>query len=123
MEEKMKTFEEILEEFKKNESVEDVLPVMDNLSLQKILIAWSKISISRLPIKKAAPSIPNELWRWLWDQIEFKQDEITEITGIKFDLSKLLKILIGNRIIYPDGSISSFASKILKSILKTKLKI
>lgn len=119
----MKTFEEILEEFKKNESVEDVLPVMDNLSLQKILIAWSKISISRLPIKKAAPSIPNELWRWLWDQIEFKQDEITEITGIKFDLSKLLKILIGNRIIYPDGSISSFASKILKSILKTKLKI
>lgn len=119
----MKTFIEILQEFKENESVEDVLPVMDDLSLQKILIAWPKISISHISTKKTAPSTKNELWHWLWEQIEFEQDEITEITGIKYDLPKMFKILIGNRIIYPDGSISLNASKILKNILRRKLKI
>lgn len=123
------TFEQAIEKFKELESPEDVLPLLGKEAkheqLRQLLVAWQKISIKR--VKKTeyrgSDSDMVELWKWMWEQVYYDREELKQISMIQGDIDNLMKVLVGNRIIYPDGTISTFARKVLQQMIKMQLRL
>jgi len=111
-------FTEKLAWFKQNERPEVVLAVADNPELIKIVIAWTSLDVKRVDkLTKLASETESELWEWLWENARFSRTELKEKIGIPFSVIALenkLRPLIGNRIIYPDGTVNSFVQRYLR---------
>ena len=64
----------------------------------------------------------NEAWAWLWGNTSFSLAELKERTGISLPESGLenkMKPLIGNRVIYPNGTVNSYVQRYLhEQVLK-----
>ncbi len=111
-------FTEKLAWFKQNEKPETVLVIADNHELIKIIVTWSNLEV------KPADNLPNltgnsenEVWEWLWKNSRFSLTELKAKTGISYSESVLeqkMKPLIGNRILYPDGTVNSFVQRYLR---------
>lgn len=59
----------------------------------------------------------NEVWEWLWQNARYSTTELIEKIGVPFStpgLENKMKPLIGNRILYPDGTINSFVQRYLR---------
>jgi hypothetical protein len=111
-------FTEKLAYFKQNEKPEVVLLVADNPELTKIIIAWTNINIKRSD-KLTQPNgdSERESWEWLWQNTKFSLAELKEKADISvadYVLENKVKPLIGNRVIYPDGTVNSYAQRYLK---------
>ena len=111
-------FIEKLHWFKQNEKPEAVLVIADNLELIKIIIGWTNLDLrhtdSILELNNASE---NEIWEGLWKNTKINLTELKEKTGVPYSESVLenkLKPLIGNRILYPDGTINSFVRRYLR---------
>ena len=111
-------FIEKLHWFKQNEKPEAVLVIADNLELIKIIIGWTNLDLrhtdSILELNNASE---NEIWEGLWKNTKINLTELKEKTGVPYSESVLenkLKPLIGNRILYPDGTINSFVQRYLR---------
>jgi len=122
-------FEEAIQYFKEKETPEDALLLIPQekgdqrtRELQAIVIAWPKIRIEREKKTAAPKGADQDLWDWLWDQISYEESEITRAARISSP-GRPLEVLILNRLIYPDGTVSQYASKALRSIIKTQLGI
>ena len=111
-------FAEKLVYFKQNEKPEVVLLVADNPEFIKILVVWPILDVkweendSRLP-----GDSEREVWDWLWKNTRFSLAELKEKADIPLAdwvLEKKMKPLIGNRVIYPDGTINSYVQRYLK---------
>ena len=104
--------------FKQNEKPEAVLVVADNLDLIKIAIAWTNLDIKRADeLTSLHSESESEIWEWLWKNAKFSIAELKEKVGISFSelaLENKLKPLIGNRVIYPDGTVNSFVQRYLR---------
>lgn len=104
--------------FKQNERPEAVLVVADNPELMKIVIAWTSLDVKRTKkLTKLKGESESEMWEWLWANTEFSLSEFKEKIGISFSelaLENKIKPLIGNHIIYPDGTVNSFVQRYLR---------
>jgi hypothetical protein len=111
-------FSEKLTHFKQNERPEVVLLVADNPDLTKIIIAWVNIDVKRGDVfSQMTSDSEKEIWEWLWKNTVFSLTELKEKADIPvadYVLEKKMKPLIGNRIIYPDGTINSYVQRYLK---------
>ena len=105
-------FAEKLAWFKQNEKPEVVLLLADNPDLVKIVVAWTSLDVKRADkLTGLRSESESEAWEWLWGNTRYSRSELKEKIGISFSESSLenkLKPLIGNRIIYPDGTVNSF---------------
>lgn len=119
------TFEESLAQFKAKEQPEDVLPLVGKeevpARLRKLALAWGKIGIER--VEAQANPEPGELglWGWIWAQAVWDEDDLKRIAGVRGDITDAMNILRGNRIIYPDGTITIYATQVLRQIMKSQL--
>ncbi len=104
--------------FKQNEKPEAVLVVANNPDLIKIVVAWTSLDVRRADKLTRLPGESEiEIWEWLWQNTEFSLSELKEKIGISFSelaLENKMKPLIGNRIIYPDGTVNSFVQRYLR---------
>jgi hypothetical protein len=92
--------------------------------LRRFIVAWPKIKITVMPSTKGIPEDESERWEWLWKQIKYDVDGLATISGISKSLIEInLQTLKGNRVIYPDGTVSSFATKILRQMMKSSLNL
>ena len=110
------TFAQCLARFKQNEAPEAVLPVADDPTLTKIVVAWNNLDVR--PVKKPR-RLPGESehdqWDWLWANVSYSLDDLGERSGLTVALiERKIKLLIGNRILYPDGSVNSFVQRYLR---------
>lgn len=67
-----------------------------------------------IPNTKKAPATDVYKWRWIWQGVQFDPVELATFTGLREKVLFALDICIGNRLIYPDGTIS----KIIKERLE-----
>ena len=111
-------FTEKLAYFKQNEKPEVVLLVADNPEFIKIIVTWPIIDIAW---EEKAIVLPGdserEVWEWLWKNTRYSLAELKEKADIPvadWVLEKKLKPLIGNRVIYPDGTVNSYVQRYLK---------
>ncbi len=111
-------YKEKLVWFKQNEKPEVVLIIANSPELLKIIVAWSNLEV------KPTENLPcivgdseKEIWDWLWEHSQFSLTELKIKTGVSYSESVLeqkIKPLIGNRILYPDGTVNSFVQRYLR---------
>lgn len=111
-------YNEKLAWFKQNERPEVVLVVADNPELIKIVVAWTSLNMRRAEIlSELLGDSESATWEWLWQNTKYSLSELKEKIGIPFSeiaLENKLRPLIGNRIIYPDGTVNSFVERYLR---------
>ena len=104
--------------FKQSEKPEAVLVVADNPDYIKITIAWTNLDIKRVnKLSSLYGESESAIWEWLWKNARFSVAELKEKVGISCSeevLENKMKPLIGNRIIYPDGTVNSFVQRYLR---------
>jgi len=109
-------FVEKLNWFKENEKPETVLVVGEDEQSTRIVLAWSNIDVSRAdklsPLKGDSE---NEAWKWLWRNAKYSREELMDQSALHNHLfDSKLDMLIGNRVLYPDGTINSFVQRYLR---------
>ena len=109
-------FAEKLVWFKENERPETVLLIAEDSQMEKILVAWSSISVKPAEeVSLPEGATESEIWNWLWRNTVYSRDELlAKSTIAEFVLEKKLNALIGNRILYPDGTINTFVQRYLR---------
>ena len=104
--------------FKQNERPEVVLLLADNPDLVKIVVAWTGLDVKRADTLTDPPGeSESESWEWLWQNTNYRLGELKEKIGTSLSeiaLGNKMKPLIGNRIIYPDGTVNSFVERYLR---------
>ena len=54
-------------------------------------------------------------WEWLWKNTAYSQEELRLKSALtSYEFEAVLPPLIGNRVLYPDGSINSFVQRYLR---------
>jgi hypothetical protein len=104
--------------FKQNERPEVVLLLADNPDLVKIVVAWTSLDTKCVDKLSELPSdSESEVWGWLWKNTTYNLKELKDKIGTSFSeiaLENKMRPLIGNRIIYPDGTVNSFVERYLR---------
>lgn len=104
--------------FKQNEKPEVVLLVANDTERIKIVVAWTNLNVKHAEkLTELEGEGENEVWEWLWENAKYSKKELMEKTGIHFSeiaLNSKLEPLIGNRILYPDGTVNSFVQRYLR---------
>lgn len=111
-------YAENLARFKQNERPEAVLIIADTPELIEIIIAWANLDVKpNVKLPELAGESENEIWEWLWGNARFSLTELKAKAGVPYSESVLeqkMKPLIGNRILYPDGTVNSFVQRYLR---------
>jgi len=111
-------YTEKLNWFKRNERPEVVLLLADNPDLVKIVVAWTSLDTRHADELTGLPGdSEREAWEWLWQNTDYRLGELKEKIDTSFSeiaLENKMKPLIGNRIIYPDGTVNSFVERYLR---------
>lgn len=107
-----------LARFKQNEKPETLLVVADHPERIRIVVAWTNLDVRRSekPTKLRGES-DGEVWEWLWENARYSRMELMQRIGISLSESALeakLNPLIGNRVLYPDGTVNSFVQRYLR---------
>jgi hypothetical protein len=103
--------------FKQNEKPEAVLLIADNPDRIKLVIAWTNSNIEQSKnLTTLDGESDNNIWEWLWENTNYSKTELKEKSDIlsAIVLENRMKPLIGNRIIYPDGTVNSFVQRYLR---------
>jgi hypothetical protein len=105
-----------LAHFKENEKPEVVLLIADDLDLIKIIVAWTNTTVTRA--EKLSPlrgDSQSEVWEWLWKNAVYSRDELAAKSALtEYGFDKKMRPLIGNRVLYPDGTVNSFVQRYLR---------
>jgi hypothetical protein len=110
-------FEEKLSWFKQNERPETVLLIADNPDRIKLIIAWTNCSMKQSTnFSELKDKSENDTWNWLWENVSYSATELKEKsdTPSEIVLENRIIPLIGNRIIYPDGTMNSYVQRYLR---------
>jgi len=111
-------YTEKLNWFKKNEKPEVVLLIAEKPELVKIIVAWTSLDVRRMNKLKCIPDDSEiRTWDWLWENTAYSLKELKEKSGSSFSeiaLENKMRPLIGNHVIYPDGTINSFVERYLR---------
>jgi hypothetical protein len=109
-------FTERLRQLKRNENPEAVLLVADDPEFTKIIVAWTSLDVR--PAEKATPltgESERAVWDWLWANACYSVTDLAERSGLTAPLVEhKLKPLMGNRVLYPDGTVNSFVQRYLR---------
>jgi hypothetical protein len=105
-----------LRSFKERENPEAVLVVADDPELTKIVVAWTSLDVRPVDELTDLPGeSEHETWDWLWANTRYCLDDLIERSGLTASLiERKLKPLIGNRVLYPDGTVNSFVQRYLR---------
>ena len=109
-------YEEKLAYFKENERPEVVLLIGDDLDLIKIIVAWTNTAITRAEKLSACPDeSESDAWEWLWRNAVYSREELIAKSALPaYRLEVKMTPLIGNRVLYPDGTVNSFVQRYLR---------
>jgi len=82
----------------------------------KIAVAWTNTTVKRRQkLTKLTGKTESEIWDWLWENTEYSVEELLNKSALpSYGFEGWLNSLIGNRILYPDGTINSFAQRYLR---------
>jgi hypothetical protein len=116
------TLAEILKGFKENETPENIVPLVEDAELRNALVAWKSVVVSYREPASCEDDSEAAMWNWMWDQVEFDLSSFAVVAGCQPQhAGRLFTRLKGLRMIYPDGTINTFAAKYLQAIIMSKL--
>jgi hypothetical protein len=109
-------YAEKLKRFKENERPEAVLRIADDPELTNIVIAWANTTVKtrKAPTRLRSDS-EADIWEWLWSNAEYSRLDLIARAGVsEYTFDKRFAVLVGNRILYPDGTLNCFVERYLR---------
>lgn len=125
-----RNFEQVVRDFKSKESIEDISCLVtsdlkvNTEALCRIVVAWPKMEITRKgkSVEFDTDEPLPKMWKRLWESVSFQWSDLALYSGVTSQSVKsLFSILSGNRIVYPDGTVSEFAKQYIRMRLKDRL--
>lgn len=119
----------LIEAFRAVESVESMAVLLhedgfDQAAL-RALSAWQHSDHSWTTPERPCPNDGKPTaaaWRWLVSTWEIDIDAIADAANVSRSTARsLIQLLIGNRLIYPDGTIAKAASSALRTVIGEQL--
>lgn len=109
-------YAEKLSRFKENEKPEAVLLVADDPDRTKVVVAWTNTKVNRgSQLTPCDGDSESELWEWLWENAVYSSEELLLKSALsKYAFEEVIGPLIGNRVLYPDGTVNSFVQRYLR---------
>ena len=103
--------------FKDNERSEVVLLVAGSSQLTRIVVAWTNMDVSRARrLTKCNGSDEENVWPWLWENARYSTKDLISKSGVaEATFENEMNALIGNRVLYPDGTINAFVQRYLRA--------
>lgn len=115
-------FEDVLKKFKDSESPECIVPLLDDNKLRMALVAWQSVKIMRKQPTECNVTDTNEMWMWLWEQVNYDEKAYAIVAGIPIhEVYNVLLRLKGMRLVYPDGTICKLAQQFLQGLIMARL--
>ena len=107
-----------LDWFRRNEKPEAVLVIADNQELIKIVVAWANLEVHRAEkLTELVGQSDCTIWEWLWKNARYSLKDLKGKTGVAYSESVLedkMWLLIGNSVLYPDGTVNTFVQRYLR---------
>ena len=61
------------------------------------------------------PKDEAELWDWLWERAQYSRKELIQKSSLsEYGFDHRMRTLIGNRVLYPDGTVNSYVQRYLR---------
>ena len=122
--------ESVLAPFRGLEQNTDAVVVLGDEQAMRVLVAWQKIDNEWSPPATRVPVVTaggmGRLWKWIvagWDVLKIER-EVARLAGVPRHIAhEKLEMLVGNRLIYPDGSMAGGARSALAIHTAKKLGI
>lgn len=118
--------DEMITAFRAIEANEDIIPVAGDDVAMRVLAAWTKTeNVWRMP-KRArptfGPSTHHDCWRWITSGWMPDYEGLAEATGLDYSTaSDKMRVLIANRLVYPDGTMSKPSTILMVGYAAAKL--
>ena len=100
--------------------INSIIVAYSNMEILKSLATWESASFPQFHIE--VPDYPGDdaqedvLWDWMWECVEFDAEEFMSIANVGIlSRSRIMKILMRLKMIYPDGSVPKAVSDLLKA--------
>jgi len=109
-------YAEKLEHFKENEQPEAVLLIADEPNLINIVVSWTNTKVARAKkLVSLRGDSESEVWEWLWKNTIYSREELIAKSALsEHGFDRKMTPLIGNRVLYPDGTVNSFVQRYLR---------
>ncbi len=107
---------EKLAHFKENEKPEAVLLIADEPNLVKIVVSWTNTRVRcAQKLSCLRGDSESEVWEWLWKNAIYSRKELIAKSSLpEHGFDRKMIPLIGNRVLYPDGTVNSFVQRYLR---------
>ncbi len=120
--------EDVLAVFRALEANEDAIPILGNDDAMKVLAAWMKTDQAWQKPRRKQPVITatnhNLAWQWVVSGWTLDVDGVARGANVSPRVAAYqLEVLVSNRLIYPDGSISKGARAAMSIHVAQKLGI
>jgi hypothetical protein len=101
---------------KADEKPEVVLLVADDPGLVKIAVAWSNTATACAePVTQLKDESEGAVWDWLWENTRHSREELlSKVALSEREFERKWRILVGNRVVYPDGTVNTFVQRYLR---------
>ena len=102
--------------FREAEKRDQLAGVVDDREAIRVLAAWRLVRWTWHKPRGKAPTEINELWYWLWAGGKFDLEALSAAAGhSRGVVERSLAVLVNARIVYPDGSISVEAARLVEA--------
>lgn len=117
---------DIVEAFRAIDSNQDAIPVLGDEEAMRVLVAWSKTDQRwKAPRTKPPAMRPGNhatVWRWVVEGWTIDVTAVAKIAGVQVRVARdKLDMLVGLRLIFPDGVMASSAKTALNVHVAGKL--
>lgn len=118
----------VISSFRAIEANEDAIPVLGDEDAMRVLAAWSKTDQQwKRPRRKPPEMTPTNhalVWSWLVEGWSIDHGSIAKAAGVRIAVAhEKMEMIIRNRLVYPDGSMSKAARTALNVHVAAKLGI
>lgn len=108
--------------FKQKESYNQIISLIDDKVLQKIVSFWDKIEI-KVQNKKIKDNLSDvELWQLIWNNCKVNIEQIALAFGTdKIEANRIFEMAKASQLIYPDNSVNKYAKQYLNVLIAKEL--
>lgn len=79
----------------------------------RVALAWRGLVVSWELPETPCPETEGGAWGWLWEGVDADEEALAQAAGIApRDARYYLRVLIANRLIYPDGTVADIVDEI-----------
>ena len=121
-----RSLEDHLAVFRSLETNEDALVILNDYDACRVLVAWTKTDQTWTRPRTAPPEPKHgqlaARWAWIVSGWDIDVEKVSRLAGLpQTVVHEKMEMLVGNRLVYPDGSTSGPAHKMLGTNTGLKL--